>query len=260
MSDCYLRGANPVRSITIGSLNLAGGMGLAELDERFAHLVASIRSASLDILLVQELPHGGSLTRHPAKRLARATSLLEYETFMLSPVSSLEGSESMGVGIFSRFPISNVERSFFRNPNLVGLLRGREINMHDKGMISACVRVDGAALAVCNLHSFPFRLFSGQSAREVDALWQEVAEILICRVPSGSACIVGGDFNSEDRSNLIGRLPGYGFRSAFTGRPTRPNGRSDDDLLISRGLVETKSMIVPVASDHHLVAVEVLAE
>lgn len=227
--------------------NLNGSRrGVASLPQ--LHQVCDLLDAQAEsVIMLQEvvLPVATSLAeRFPGRGI---------ETTMLSPTESDPGM-AMGLATVSTLPVLGTQSIQFSNPRLESRQPdGRRWGSHDKGaLLTRHKAPDGSELTAVNVHALPFRRFDVEDTSQlVLQTWQGFFDALDAALaPTESALFVAGDFNLDDRSALDAFIEPRDLSPQFEGRPTRPSGRSTDDLY-ARGAVRLlRSRTVDIGSDH----------
>lgn len=239
-------------ALTVATWNIHEGVPVPPGGEPAGEIARFL--AGVDLVALQEValaPDGGFAESGP---LASA-GLTCQATFPMS-ASALFAGRRMGVAIASRWPCGGARRVLLTNPGLRVSAGGRELATHDKGLLAVRARVGEHAVWFATTHVFPFYKF-GRDAREpaFAAVWQELAAGVdalagLARLP----VLLGGDFNTEHRELLTGRLAGR-FLRGVTGTPTY-RGIESDDVIYSPGLALRGTRVIPTFSDHDLCVCE----
>ena len=122
---------------------------------------------------------------------------------------------------------------------------------HDKGVITSQISWMGATIDLAVLHGFPFhRVRMDASDPGLEIVWRELDELLAPRkkVPR----IVLGDFNTPCRAQLLNCIRLGQLTTTFLDLPSRDNGESHDDILVSREWILEKRQSLHTESDHNL--------
>ena len=134
------------------------------------------------------------------------------------------------------------------NPGFTVEHDGREIELFDKGLIAATVRVDGLALTAVSVHVFPFVQF-GHRAEEsrLANVWAAIGSALD---KYEEHLALGGDFNT-DRRDLLFNAAKRRLSSVMGTIPTH-RGRALDDIVCSGEMLVGDPIVVDGFSDHQL--------
>lgn len=173
---------------------------------------------------------------------------------LFSP-SPLDKTRSIGTVVASRLPLLSVGTRRLQNP---GQLLGRP-EFHDKGLVFADFLLPCARrLRVTGLHLFPYHFLNIQD--DIDVLrqsWSEVDDELAERAID--PWLILGDFNSQRRAQLLPRVHELGAAGLFRGEATRTDGRSHDDIYVSKSFRLLAAKNLATESDHN-VLVALLAD
>jgi endonuclease/exonuclease/phosphatase family metal-dependent hydrolase len=210
--------------------------------------------AGVDLVALQEValtPNGGFAEGGPLA----GTGLNHRVTFPMS-ASAMFADRRMGVAILSRWPCREARRVVLPNPDLRATAGGREFASHDKGLLAVQVQVGDRALWFATVHVFPFHKFNRDPRDPAfGKVWQELADSVdaLQKLP-GRPVLIGGDFNTEHRELLTGRLAGR-WRRGVTGATTYRRIESDD-VIYSSELELRGTRVIPTFSDHDLCVCE----
>jgi endonuclease/exonuclease/phosphatase family metal-dependent hydrolase len=215
-----------------------------------------LRDNEVDIVALQEVDfdeHGSSPT---LAYLMSATDLRHVSRLPLSPSSFFPG-QAAGVAILSRLPAVPGRTGYFMNPGLSVEVDGRRLSSHDKGFVSLVVSLPNAGpLHAVSLHLLPYHVFRrSPSDPEFESVWSDATGQL---APFSKAkSVICGDFNSSDRSLLVGPdkldVSGTNFRPTY-------RGMAADDILISSSLKLSEARLLDNFSDHAVYIAAVVAQ
>jgi endonuclease/exonuclease/phosphatase (EEP) superfamily protein YafD len=238
------------------SLNVNGGETVAGAERPVKEVIAQLANDDYDVLLLQEFPE---------RLLAQLCDSLPgwaVRSWMLSEAErSNEGS--VGLVTICRYDVRRTQRVAFPNPDLaVRLPDDRICRSHDKGAL--VVTLDIAHLPdpvqVANVHALPFHRFGvAEDSDQVEAVWSAFGRCLSTVISLGHPnVVIGGDFNSCTRQAVNGVLGQWGLNPLFSTTPTRPGGRTTDDIYVYSRKGRTSQLGQPqdVGSDHLQIAVE----
>ena len=193
-------------------------------------IVEFVRSAEIDLLVLQEVPMDASGTSEVTASVAASSGLRYVGTTMLS--AGYVTSTHSGIGVLSKVPLSN--QRLFQLPN-PGLSWDDGITASfDKGLVAYDLRFDEYVIVISAIHGFPFHRFD-RSADEsaFRGIWDYVVGA-IDDVAERNAAIVVGDFNTSNRKLITTRTKRE-YLSIMGGIVTHGD-RAADDILISRDL------------------------
>ncbi|MEZ5373410.1 MAG: hypothetical protein R2704_11870 [Microthrixaceae bacterium] len=234
------------RSVHLSTLNTAGLVrwtpdGALEPRPGLDVLGSSV---PVDIAALQEVefPRGaeGSVTRHP-----------DGWVVVGSPQSDSPHTAGwrMGTATAVRGEVLDLREVPLPNPNWTATVGGARIRSHDRALLAVQARVRGITLWVVNLHHVPFRRFGTIATDpEASAIWSELRH-LVSSLPG--PVLVAGDFNCTlaQRQTMLEDV-WASFASSLNGRPTRPTGGDDDDILVPKDFGAVDVTIRPCGSDH----------
>lgn len=191
-------------------------------------IARKINESHADVVCLQEYPvtqHGrDDITRY----LTDHTQLVHYYGVDTYP-SFLLPDASVGIAIFSRYPLENIEYHPFENPNIQKLSRsGKIYYSFDKGLITARLKVDSADFAVVTGHAVSFSPFDARAEdypRSFDALRERI-ETLCAENPN---VIAIGDFNTEALFDILPTIQNH-VRDVMDG-PTTVSGLMEGEIF-----------------------------
>src|SRR5581483_10274368 len=246
--------------LRIGTWNLheaaPADAGPSAADAARQEIIELLIHHQLDIVALQEVDFHAPGRSRTLDAIAKSTPLRYTASSMLSE-SMFDPACGAVVAIASRFPLDNVVRRLFENPDLTGELDGAPIRMFDKGYVSAVLGVAGRIVSFISLHSFPFHLF-GRDAEDpaFRHIWSALSADLATLTPA--PLIVCGDFNTSRRA-LLSRDRKLRLSRAITRQPTYQD-QTIDDMLFSRHFELVNVAVVDNFSDHRLCLAEVAVE
>lgn len=207
----------------------------------------------LDIVALQEVDFNAS-SESPTLEAIEEHTLLKHSAHSILSESSFYPAGQAGVAIASRFPIKDVKRERFQNPELDGDMNGVPIRMFDKGYVSATIATDHEIISTVSLHAFPFHIFGRDAEDPAFAyIWSDLSENLagLTLAP----LIVCGDFNTNKRDLISGAR--LSLSRAVTHQTTYGNDSVDDMLFTSHFRLK-RVEIVDNFSDHKLCFAELI--
>ena len=238
-------------TLRVASWNVREGVPLAEeLSQREvrAEVVDLLLSYKVDIAALQEVDFDDRSQSFILSTIINETKL-SYSVSNVLSESSFSANGRAGVAIASKFPLVNVRRRNFHNPNLSANLNGNTIQTHDKGWISATAIFAGLEISALSLHAFPFHLFGRKAHEEVfRPLWSELSTELqhLAKEP----LIACGDFNTP-RRDLVSVGDGPALERAVIDRPTYGD-QAFDDVLYTEDFYLMSVNVVNNFSDHRM--------
>lgn len=237
--------------LRIGTWNLREAVpvnqdsGLADKAQR--EIIELLIRYKLDIVGLQEVDFHASRSQ-TLGTVSKRTPLKHSAHSILSESAFHPGSQA-GIAIVSRFPMKDVTRQRFKNPQLDGDLEGSQIRTFDKGYISATVVLAHKVISAVSLHVFPFHLFGRDADDPAFAnIWSDLSGGLA--ELTSAPLVVCGDFNTEKR-DLISQTSEVPLSRAITHQPTYRNQSVDDMLFTSQFKLNSVGAIDNF-SDHRL--------
>jgi len=206
-----------------------------------------ISRTGADIVGLQEVEIHGLLDEATANEAFRDNGF-QHAAAQIFSASPFDDSAGLAVAILSSFEIKHSTRTVLPNP-----IRTMNIApaFHDKGIITVQVPWMGSVIDVVALHLFPFHWVGMDDYdSSLEILWRELDELLTPRanVPR----IVLGDFNTSHRAQLLNCIRLGRLMSTFLDLPSRDNGESHDDILVSPEWTMKKRESLHTESDHKL--------
>jgi endonuclease/exonuclease/phosphatase family metal-dependent hydrolase len=246
--------------VRIGTWNILGQRNYRR-DNAIAigGVCATLNRCPVDVLAMQEVHFYDG---EPDPRLIaelRAVGLDHFvgRTFSLS---HLDARAQLGVGIGSRFPLSDVTEYRLENPGLTAEVRGAHWTLHDKGLVRARVHLDDRrSLVVHSLHLFPFFEFGVRDDDElVSRMWEEFWRYAD-EFGREIRTVLAGDYNQADRRAAMKELSELDWTFHAADLTTTATGMSLDDIAVNWASYGPAARTVPTFSDHHLVIAEIEA-
>jgi endonuclease/exonuclease/phosphatase family metal-dependent hydrolase len=230
--------------LTAATWNIHGGRDRKRRQFQYAHYAGSIGA---DVVGLQELElhrvTGGGYECIGLKDSGFEHS--EVQAFSDSPFSS---DADLAVALLSCATFISTDAVMLPNPVRS---MGIDPTFHDKGLILSEIVWNNTAIDVMSLHLFPFHRI-GLDARDprLQIVWSILDELLPPRpnVPR----IILGDFNTPYRFELLKCLQLGELRSMFLNSPSRDDGESHDDILVSSQWRPRQLRNMPTESDHNL--------
>lgn len=215
-----------------------------------------LKRHGIDIVCLQEVHFYNGLPEEGLVRELRAAGFENFAWMRLSE-SHLDRDASLGIGIASRAPLSDIDRSRLTNPGLRAVVRGDEWVLHDKGMIGCLARAAGQRpFWIYSFHLFPFHEFGvSDDDDRVDKMWAEFwahFDFL-----GGADVILAGDFNQTRREVAAKRWSQRPWRFCLGEAVTTSFGLALDEVAVSGRPLASRSWTSPTFSDHSLVVAEI---
>jgi endonuclease/exonuclease/phosphatase family metal-dependent hydrolase len=236
--------------LTVASWNVREGVPVAGAGQTAVatdEIVGLLREHRVDIVGLQEVDFDKHASSAVLAAIISGTELFHTASHILS-ASSFDPAKYSGVAIASRYALGDARSRTFANPRIAAQQGSDYIYMHDKGLVSAPLRLNGRSLTITSLHAFPFHIFHRQAEDpEFSAVWQDIS-LKLADVMTGSQ-IVCGDFNTARRDLLL-RTRQTSLRRAIVQDPTYM-GEAVDDILFGWDFKSTSVRIVPNFSDHN---------
>ncbi|MBA4248127.1 MAG: hypothetical protein C0444_07520 [Microbacterium sp.] len=242
-------------SFTIGGWNIGGAvLGASHQTGKRPNLdyyEQLLDSRKAEVICLQEAHSYPDGRRSQVEELAVRLGYGFHVAAPLSP-SHIDPEAALSLGIISRHPIRSSSLTMLPNPNLQTRLNtGALWRMHNKGLLTASIAVDGEDLMVTSGHVFPFHRFgaSAQSA-EFSRVFDDVSSHLMRSMRLGRS-VVSIDLNDPNATNLLASSIGRNrFQVAPSDHATTRKGRKQDFLLYSADLRLLDVTILPTESDH----------
>jgi endonuclease/exonuclease/phosphatase family metal-dependent hydrolase len=238
--------------LTIGTWNILGRRSYGRDRSTTGEVRAILTGRRLDVLSIQEVHFYDG---HPDPQLMSElhdAGLPHFAGMPFSP-SHLDADAQLGIGVASRFPLSDVSEYRLENPGLTAVVRGADWTLHDKGLVGARVHLDaGRSVVVLALHLFPFFEFGVLDDDELVAhMWDEFWRYAT-KVGAEGRTVLAGDYNQADRVTAAKEHEAP-WEFCATDRATTVTGMSIDDIALNWPGESIQVTVVPTFSDHHLV-------
>jgi len=221
-------------------------------------IIPVIKENDFDIVCFQEFPVDKDSIDVISNKIVENT---ELKYFILHPTcpSYLFKGGNVGVALFSKYPLSNINKLYFKNPNLEKVSKSGHIyHSFDKGIICASINIDGTIVSLVTGHAIAFLPFG---CTEFDYPESYIPlEDIICEKYK-SDLIVMGDFNTDKLYSLIPSIKGkvidtVNYNTTYPYYENRGPIKVDY-ILISSNLKCSESYSIDSLSDH-LVCVSVI--
>jgi exonuclease III len=165
-------------------------------------VVDNINKYNLEIVCFQEFPTDVAGDEILKQKIIENTDLKYYSILATSPSYLFQGGHA-GVAIFSKYPILNEQKTYFKNPMLTKVSKSRATyTSFDKGIIYAQIKKDNILYDIVTGHAIAFFPFDKKETDYPDS-YQPLAD-LICELSKhNEKLIVVGDFNTDNLFALI---------------------------------------------------------
>lgn len=238
--------------LTVATWNIHGGR---DREERRFPFVKRLARIGADVIGLQELELH-STTDEDFECTDLKDSGFEYSTVKAFSRSPFTSDAELAVGLLSRVPFVSTNTAMLPNPVRT---MGMDPTFHDKGLILSEIFWSNTTIDVISLHLFPFhRLGLDARDRSLQLVWAELDELLSPR-PSIPR-IVLGDFNTPYRFELLRCLQVGQLRSMFLNSPSRDDGQSHDDILVSGQWHPQQIHNIHTESDHNLLTANLVLD
>jgi endonuclease/exonuclease/phosphatase family metal-dependent hydrolase len=196
-----------------------------------------------------------------AKQIISVTGL-EHAKVLRTAESWIYDGKHYGMGIFSRYPISDYEEFKLPNPKFeVTRPNGDHWKMHDKYAQYAELEVNGEKIYLFNLHYFPVYHFNKSiDSKEMKPYRQALSKVFTDK-GFDKATIITGDFNDKGVSlaDVFPEIFDSGdLEEAIEVQTTILDGQDQlDHILYTPSMLELKdSQVEKFLSDHYALIAE----
>lgn len=249
-----------VRTVRVATWNI--GSLYTDYERNLDYLQSVIRSVDTDILCMQETPKQPALWENIC-----TWGGFPHRLYHTTSISHICTDNDMGISVFSRFPIEQLEIRKLTKPTVEIFYNGKQEYWHDKYFMAVkCVLGDRPVMLVTG-HGFPFHRYGlenpenhhliAPSFRELDTWLAALPET--CQLP---VLCAAADFNITDPLPFMPKTAAQ-YRDVFHGDATRPSGRKTDGILIPGGISDVKKTNIPAHTidgqrifDHNFIMAE----
>ena len=210
------------RAVKFSTWNV--GSLLADLERNTDTLINTVKQDAPDVLCMQELPCSQDLW----DKIKQNCGFEHFYYYKTSRSHVAEGWD-MGIGIFSKYPFSDLAVRELTLPTERIFYGGREESWHRKFYIKARLSLDDATVTLFTGHGFPFYRY-GLSEEEHSSVYGEIDSFISECSPTPDY-VICTDFNAY---NAVRFMPFVSrtHRDVFADTPTRPTGRKTDAIVI----------------------------
>lgn len=203
-------------------------------------LASTIGSLTPDLVALQEFPMSNE---DELRKVAEGLNLEYFAQWHIEP------SDGTGLALLSRWPMRTIRRVSAAPPTRANLRENANIKAHKKGALTAEIGRAAEPLLFASVHLFPFHLLDmPETNQRAHSIWADLSTRIAAR--SALPLVIAGDFNGPVSLRTSRRAGG--LTSCLGDVPTRPDGRSHDDVLVSSGWVAVEGGTRASLSDHHL--------
>lgn len=201
-----------------------------------------INKYEIDIICLQEAITSSNDLPNMSEYIKNNTSL-KYNISLETEKSHINIGNMMGVVICSKFPIDEVNKFMFKNPNWP-LIKDSSSFSHDKGFIFCCIK----GIKIISCHCIPFKAFGKDPLNHLD-IFSELDNKLIDTYKENNKMILCGDMNYD---NVVNYFPKY-FEIAddYIKDATRKDKRLDH-MIVTKEIKVNYVDIIETYSDHRL--------
>lgn len=216
--------------------------------------IAEIKRHDADLVYLQEVEHAqpDGVQTTPAPNYERLKAALpEYDSVFAYPkADKRELPFGIGLAIFSKTPLRDLEKHNLPSPNIEFDFFGETKTPTDRLLIGAKTVVDGRELQLLNTHLLA--LFMLKSSSEFHGEQRRIIGELL--KGSQVATLLAGDFNVSQHESLIAEYRKFGFESVQSTEITwRRMPYVLDHIFHNDQLRCITHQVVPTpTSDHHL--------
>jgi endonuclease/exonuclease/phosphatase family metal-dependent hydrolase len=220
-------------------------------------IARKINESRADIVCLQEYPITQNGNDAITEFILSHTALPYYYGIDTYP-SFLMQNGRIGIAIFSRVPLQNIEYHPFKNPDIEKISKsGKRYYSFDKGLITTDFTFDETPFTLVTGHAISFSPFD-QRAEDYPDSFYAIEERVKALCPKKENVIVMGDFNTEALFEILPSLVHY-VRDVLPGATTAQGlmegevfekGRKLDYCLVTPSLEVVKTEKLANFSDH----------
>jgi len=203
------------------------GSLLADLDKNTEALAEAVKDDKPDVLCMQELPSFPKLWDK-----IKQNGSFQYFYYYETSESHVAEGWNMGIGVFSKYPLSDIIVRELTRPTERIFYGGKEEFWHRKFFLKATLTVNNTELLLFSGHGFPFYRY-GLLEEEHDFVYREIDAFVSEYAREGESYIICTDFNAYDAVRFM-PFVSVTHRDVFAGIPTRPTGRKTDAIVIPK--------------------------
>lgn len=241
------------QTIRVATWNI--GSLYTDYDRNLAYLQRMITEQKPDILCMQEFPRREELFQKVC-----AWGDFPGYLFHTTSISHICTENHMGVAVFSRFPLTQLEVFKLTKPTVEIFYKGRQEYWHDKYFMAVSCQIGERPVLMVTGHGFPFHRYDLENEASRPIIQPSFTQL------DGWFCGLAERFSlpmlcAAADFNITAALPfmpqsAKKYRDVFQGDATRPFGRKTDGILIGENVrLKEKINIYPPEDvyDHHFI-------
>ncbi len=206
----------------------------------------------LEIVALQEVITTESL--HYLERLSKLCDMPYFSFFEISPCHLVKNT-MFGVAFISKYPIKEINKQIFKNPNLVKQTEKGLYSTHDKGYLWVNVQTPKKEISLITTQLLPFHRFDAK-IEDFKELFADFENNI-----SKTKSIALGDFNALNGvEQLVKVFPELekDFNFVFN-QVTTSDNKKCDNIIISKNIKINESLCLDSCniSDHFLCLVDI---
>ena len=247
--------------IKIANWNI--GSLYSNLDENLPYFTKTVSEARADIFCMQEFP-----IRDEIKELVMRCGGFSHLIVNETSESHVCKENRMGIAIFSKFPLTQVNKIELPKPGVKAMRGEIEEKWHSKFFTINLCRSLGGELVFITGHGFPFHRYDLEKP-EFHSVITESFSVLdewvsdYIKDNENARVYLPADFNITTPLDFMPMLRTR-YYDTFHGVPTRPIGRKTDSVLLPNGVkcIEKENFIIRFPNgepvfDHNFISVTI---
>lgn len=222
----------------IGSLYVDFGANFPYFEETVSDLKA-------DIFCMQEFPVKESMV----DEVMRIGGFSYYKLNRTSE-SHINKESDMGIAIFSKFPIEQIDLIELPKPKIKAFREGKEERWHSKFFTINLCKTPTKDIVIITGHGFPFHRYNLEHPDYYNVICESFSVLDgwisdFVKKNKNTDVYLSADFNLTDPLSFM-PVCNESYFDAFCGDATRPSGRKTDAVLIPNHgrLTEKKNLVL----------------
>ncbi|MBQ3048268.1 MAG: endonuclease/exonuclease/phosphatase family protein [Clostridia bacterium] len=224
----------------------------ASVDDKCLNEIAkAIVENDIDVIALQEVVT--TISFKYLKMLSKKTNLKYFESFENSPCHLIKNA-NFGVAILSKYPIKNITKQFFKNPNLTKQTNKGLYHSHDKGYLAVRVLTKQPfwflSASLLPFHRFDCNILNFKN------LFSEFQDFVI-----DNNVFAMGDYNAIEGKDSLQKVFDKlkNTHNFLFDQITTTDNKKCDNILLPKNIVVKNKYIVERrdVSDHYLCVAEV---
>ena len=216
----------------------------ADYAVNWPYLQQMLRSQTVDVLCMQEVPHEEELLQAICD-----VGGFSYSLFQITSISHIHKGHDMGVAVFSRFPIKALQTIHLDKPTVPIAYQGKTEVWHDKYFLAFVCHLAEQKVAMVTGHGFPFHRYGLENEGNYGIIQPSFVQLdkWVEELPDDTRLLcMAADFNLATPLRFMPYCRQH-FRDVFQDEATRPSGRKTDAVLIPHGVraVEKTNILPP---------------